>query len=73
MIRDDALLSSVERLCDLEVEYDVTVRVLAVVVERLQRQTRSKEIQVSQQATEDLPDLTAFRDDDGSYVLRTSR
>ena len=73
MIRDDALLNSIERLCDLEVEYDVTVRVLAVVVERLQQQTRSKEIRVPVQATEDLPDLTAFLGDDGSYVLRTSR
>lgn len=52
------------RLCDLEVEYDMTIRVLAVVVERLQQATGSLEVQISDEALGDLPDLTAWRIED---------
>jgi hypothetical protein len=73
MIRDDALLRSVERLCDLEVEYDMTIRVLGVVVEQLQQQTRATEVRVSSFALDNLPDLSAWRNEDGSVSLRASR
>lgn len=59
---------------DLEAEYDVTVRVLAVLVERLQRLTGSHEIQISDAAVTDQPDLTAWRNEaEGSVSLRASR
>lgn len=64
MKRDDALLRNVERLCDLEVEYDMTIRVLAVVVERLQAATGASEIQIAESAILAQPDLTAWRDGD---------
>jgi hypothetical protein len=73
MIRDDALLRSVERLCDLEVEYDMTIRVLSVLVEQLQQQTRGSEIRVAQSSVDNQPDLSAWRNDDGSVSLRASR
>lgn len=71
--RDDELIASVARLCDLEVEYDLTLRVLAVVAERLQDATDSREIQVSDEALADQPDLKAWRDDEGLIRLQVSR
>lgn len=73
MKRDDGLLKSVERLCDLEVEYDMTVRVLAVLVEREQRLTRMGEIHVSDADLADQPDLTAWRDPSGFIALKATR
>lgn len=72
MKRDDALLRNVERLCDLEVEYDMTVRVLAVVVERLQAATGASEIQIAESAIAAQPDLTAWRDGD-TISLKAAR
>ena len=73
MKRDDQLLRSVERLCDLEVEYDMTVRVLAVLVEMQQTSTRTTEIRIPDEAVGDQPDLTAWRDPSGFTVLRATR
>lgn len=73
MKRDDQLLKSVERLCDLEVEYDMTVRVLAVCVELLQQALRQGEIRVSDTEVGDQPDLTAWRDPSGYTVLKATR
>jgi hypothetical protein len=73
MKRDDQLLKSVERLCDLEVEYDMTIRVLAVCVELLQGQMRQDEIRVSDAQVTDQPDLTAWRDPAGYTVMKATR
>jgi hypothetical protein len=74
MKRDDALLRSVEHLLDLEVEYDMTVRVLAVVVEMVQQLSHATEIHISDSAVVDQPDLTAWRDAEaGIIVLRATR
>ena len=73
MKRDEQLLRSVERLCDLEVEYDMTVRVLAVLVEQQQRLTRTDEIRVSDADVLDQPDLTAWRDPAGFTVMKATR
>jgi hypothetical protein len=71
--RDDQLLKSVERLCDLEVEYAVTIQVLAVLVEMVQQLSHSNEIQVSDSAVVDQPDLMAWRDAEGTITLRATR
>ena len=74
MKRDDSLLKSVERLLDLEVEYDMTVRVLAVLVEMNQQLSRSDEIHISDDALLDQPDLTAWRDaQTGTITLKATR
>lgn len=74
MERDDALIRGVARLCDLEVEYDMTRRVLAVMVERVQQLTGSDEVQVGDDALADLPDLTAWRDEaTGAISMHTNR
>ena len=73
MKRDDGLLKSVERLCDLEVEYDMTVRVLAVLVETVQRLTRTSEIRVYDADVADQPDLTAWRDSSGFIAMKATR
>lgn len=57
---------------DLKAEYDVTVRCLAVLVERLQQLTGSAEVQISDAAIADQPDLTAWRDGD-CVSLMTAR
>lgn len=61
MKRDDALIRNVARLCDLEIEYDMTLRVLAVVVEQLQIVLGAAEIRLADKAITDQPDLTAWR------------
>jgi hypothetical protein len=74
MKRDDSLLKSVERLLDLEVEYDMTVRVLAVLVEQVQHLSRSDEIHISDETLLDQPDLTAWRDaKSGVITLKATR
>lgn len=45
-------------------EYDTTIRVVAVLVERLQQLTGSVEVQISDEAMRDQPDLTAWRHGD---------
>lgn len=72
MKRDDALAQNVARLCDLEVEYEMTIRVLAVLVERVQQLTGSGEVQISDQAVADQPDLTAWRNE-STISLTTAR
>lgn len=66
--RDDALLRSVERLCDLEVEYDLTLRVLAVLVERVQDLTGGARIDIADAAIYDQPDLSAWRDAESGMI-----
>jgi hypothetical protein len=61
MKRDNALVQQVSHLADLEVEYDMTISVLAVLVERLQQLTGSGEVQISDEALINRPDLTAWR------------
>lgn len=74
MKRDDALIRGVQRLCDLEVEYDLTVRVLAVMVERVQQLTGADEVHVEPAALDEQPDLTAWRvEPDGAICLRAGR
>jgi hypothetical protein len=58
----------------LRAEYDMTIRVLAVVVEQLLLLTGDDELQVTDQAVTDQPDLTAWRNEsDHCISLRTSR
>lgn len=59
--------------CGLQDEYDVTVRVLAVLVERLQHLTGSSEVQIADSAVADQPDLTAWRNDLASISLTAAR
>lgn len=61
MKRDEALAKRLAYLVDLEVEYDMTIRLLAVLVERVQEITGADEIQVSDQTVADQPDLSAWR------------
>lgn len=72
MKRDDALVQNVARLADLEVQYDTTIRVLAVLVERVQQLTGSAEIQISVAAIIDQPDLNAWRDASDSIISLTA-
>lgn len=59
--------------CLLEDEYKMTLRVLAVVVERLQQLTGSTEVQISDSAIADLPDLDGWRNQYGSVSLAATR
>ena len=59
--------------CHLEEEYDMTIRVLAVLVERLQQLTGSAEVQIADRlVTGDLPDLTAWRNEDTATISLTT-
>lgn len=73
MKRDEQLLKNVERLLDVEVEYDMTVRVMAVLVEMVQQLTRSNEVNISDAAVVDQPDLVAWRNAEGTITLRATR
>lgn len=73
MKRDDALLRSVERLCDLEIEYDMTIRVLAVLVERVQDLTGGDQVDIADVAIADQPDLSAWRDAATGIMSLTAR
>lgn len=61
MKQDVMLAQDVARLVNVEIEYDLTLRVLAVMVERVQELTGADEIQISDQAIYDRPDLSAWR------------
>jgi hypothetical protein len=68
------LAANVARLCDLEVEYDMTIRVLALLVERLQQLTGSSEVQVSEVLlVDDPPDLSAWRSIQGAICMTAAR
>lgn len=71
--RDDALLRSVERLCDLEVEYDMTMRALAVLVEQPQQVTGGERIDIPDAAILDQPDLIAWRDEASGTIRLSAR
>lgn len=51
----------------------MTLRVLAVLVERVQQLTGSSEVQISDAAIGDLPDLTAWRNEVDCISLTTVR
>jgi hypothetical protein len=51
----------------------VTVRLLTVLVERLQQLTGSSEVQISDAAFADLPDLNGWRNEFDSISLATAR
>lgn len=52
----------------------MTIRVLALVVERLQRLTGSSEVQISDALlTDDQPDLTAWRNDHHDICMTAAR
>lgn len=80
MQRDDALTEQVKRPrpsgatceCRLEAEYQMTISVLAVLVERVQRLTGCTEVQIFDTAIADQPDLSAWRDPE-SVSLAASR
>jgi len=56
------------RLRALQREYAVTVRALAVAVERLLEFTGGDSLEISDQALSNAPDLRAWRNDDRSTV-----
>lgn len=63
-----------ERLRNVEREYRVTVRVLAVVAERLLAVTKAQELEVGADAMLDTPDLDAYLDPGrGVIVIKVSR
>lgn len=51
----------------------MTIRVLAVVVERLLQLTGSKEVQISDALIIDQPDLTAWRNESHHICMTTAR
>lgn len=57
------------RLKAVEREYIVTVRVLAVVVERLLVLTHGKSVSITDEALTACPDLEAYRDDPARAVV----
>lgn len=59
--------------CYLKEEYHMTLRVLAIMVERLQQLTGSSEVEISHLAINDQPDLQAWLNGSGSISLTTSR
>lgn len=61
MERDGVSAQTLARLSDLEGEYDMTIRVLAVLVERLQQLTECDEVLISVEAIDNQPDLVGRR------------
>jgi len=59
--------------CRLEEEYLMTLRLLTVLVERLQVLTGSSEVQISDAAFVDLPDFNGWRNEFGSISLTATR
>jgi hypothetical protein len=71
---DIELVENVARLARLEVEYAMTICVLAVLVERLQQLTGASLVQLAFPAVTDHPDLRAWRDEDtGMFNLQAGR
>lgn len=73
MKRDDELVRKVARLADLELEYDMTIRVLSIMVERVQQLTGARVVDVAQSAIDNQPDLTAWRNENDSISLVAAR
>jgi hypothetical protein len=74
MARDTTPVQTISRLTDLEVEYDMTLRVVSVLVERLQKLTGTREVQIPDAEVMDQPDLMAWRTaGEKSISLTTSR
>lgn len=57
------------RMPDVELEYRLTLRVLAVICERLLAATGGQLIEVGDAAVRDSPDLIALRDEPGNRIL----
>lgn len=61
--------SEFARLRALEQEYRVTVKVLAIVVERLLDGSSGEHVVITDEALADTPDLVAWRDEARSQVV----
>lgn len=57
------------RLLATQREYNVTIRVLAIVVEMLLKVTGAEQAEIGDAAIQDAPDLKAWRDDPRNAVV----
>lgn len=65
------LVDELNRLRDIEREYRITLRALAIVTERLLVATKSHAVEISDSAIESGPDLRAWRDEARRGVVIT--
>lgn len=71
MVAIDDVDDELERLRAIKLEYSVTVRVLAVVVELLLAEVGGDTIEISDETLADSPDLRAWRVNERSTVAIT--
>ena len=65
----DGQVRELARLRALESEYRVTLKVLALAVERLLAATGAERLEIDDQAMTDTPDLVAWREHDAARVV----